>query len=523
MARLLDDASSQAIVLASALGLSPPFSIGLSFYPDDGAIDSTLMGVGDSGDSTEAWRLRFKGASSDELTVLAEGDAGPAEGGTSNAAVLGAWNTALAIFVANNDRTVVLNGDWANRGTETTTVNVSGANSITVGRRPGASSDFHSGRVAEIAVWDVDLKQHDAEIHGMGFSPLLIKRSRLKAYLQVLGNGLYDVISGLYWQLENGPIPLAAHPQVFLPGFPQVLAGQGAPAAGAITFQVSVSSAINFGQYISREFSQQVFTQIAFAQDARSNIRVFDYLENTVEFVGSVIRQMTYNRSLANAFLLEHVAKKGIEDSSAASVIAFLQEAARGAAPSNLFALQQSVAQEQGKPIGNQLNFGQAVTLSKEITLQVSNTINFGQSVRTATQIPCDPGIPLGIASQITLTCSGGSVTLRNPEFGNSEQVELQRAFNETRGGDVRVFRDSNRPNSTRITITVRMMTSAKAAELLTFLRDCIGQLTTFVDENARSWTGIILNPDTAVTADRADDTACGQFTAQLEMIMDLT
>jgi len=119
----------------------------------------------------------------------------------------------------------------------------------------------------------------------------------------------------------------------------------------------------------------------------------------------------------------------------------------------------------------------------------------------------------------VTLTSASGSVTLRNPEFGNEEVVDLNRAFNQSRSGTFRVSRDAARPKSTNITVQFRMLTLVKRNELIAFLDACLGEIVTYVDQDGRSWTGVVLNPQTAVSTLR--DGVCGQFTATLEMLMD--
>jgi len=107
--------------------------------------------------------------------------------------------------------------------------------------------------------------------------------------------------------------------------------------------------------------------------------------------------------------------------------------------------------------------------------------------------------VTLGSRSDVTLVCGADSITLKLPEFGNSESVDVDRVVNISRGGTLNVMRDSTWPDSTEHSIDFSVLTRTKALELLDFLKNCLGLLITYTDPSDRVWEGVIINPESAV------------------------
>ncbi len=85
--------------------------------------------------------------------------------------------------------------------------------------------------------------------------------------------------------------------------------------------------------------------------------------------------------------------------------------------------------------------------------------------------------ITLGSRADVTLVCGADSITLKLPEFGNSETVDVDRALNISRGGTPNIMRDSTWSESTELAINFSVLTRVKALELLDFLKNCLGLL----------------------------------------------
>jgi hypothetical protein len=168
---------------------SIPVTISLWAYPDIGndylwlagmAEDSSnyiYLGLMSSGDGSNPSTLRLnskENASSDNVH-------------TTNTYDVTDWNHCIGIWTSSTSRTVVLNGDWANRGTSTTSKpnptfamsGIGGAPNTTTPTWQGARMD---GDLAEIAVWDVALTQSETEALAAGAPPLLIRPASLVFY-----------------------------------------------------------------------------------------------------------------------------------------------------------------------------------------------------------------------------------------------------------------------------------------------------------------------------------------------------
>ena len=107
--------------------------------------------------------------------------------------------------------------------------------------------------------------------------------------------------------------------------------------------------------------------------------------------------------------------------------------------------------------------------------------------------------VTMGTRDDVTFVCGADSITLRLPDFGNSEEVDVDRVINVSRGGTPNIFRDPQWTKSTQITVSFTVITRAKALELLDFLKNCLGLLVTYTDPDDRIWEGIITNPESAI------------------------
>jgi hypothetical protein len=96
----------------------------------------------------------------------------------------------------------------------------------------------------------------------------------------------------------------------------------------------------------------------------------------------------------------------------------------------------------------------------------------------------------------ITLTCGNLSITLRNPDFGNTESIESRRIQRQTRGGDLITYRDSRWSKTIIIGYKITILSETELYKWQTFLRVSLGKLCTLVDYEGRTWQGVILTPN---------------------------
>jgi len=190
----------------------------------------TICGWGKSGDDTvtqgfvtigrtateEYCGIRFRGNISGD-PIYASCIVG---GSTTGAAisttgyVAGQWHLVCGIFASTTSRTVYLDG--GSSATETTSVDPTSENILTIGRTSNSSVPTFSGDIAEVTIWDVALTASDAAAmwgskcircvrsESIVFSPPLLGRADPEVDLY---GGTLTVVGAAY----------AAHPAVVYP------------------------------------------------------------------------------------------------------------------------------------------------------------------------------------------------------------------------------------------------------------------------------------------------------------------
>lgn len=115
---------------------------------------------------------------------LRQGAGGVSVCSSVNTLTANAWQSVAGIMTSATDRTCVLQGDWANRGTTTTNVSWPASDdmtAVTVGRWP-VGADWMNGRIGLIAVWHAALVQGEIKALHNGVSPYRIRPNDI-AYL----------------------------------------------------------------------------------------------------------------------------------------------------------------------------------------------------------------------------------------------------------------------------------------------------------------------------------------------------
>lgn len=111
--------------------------------------------------------------------------------------------------------------------------------------------------------------------------------------------------------------------------------------------------------------------------------------------------------------------------------------------------------------------------------------------------------ITLSEAEFVTLSYLGNSVSFRNPELGNVDVINTRVVNHRTRGNKLVQYRSCQWPVDQIVRMTFRNISGAKKQEIETFLRDTIGKLIQFVDNDNRTWHGVITNPQTVFNLER--------------------
>jgi len=293
--------------------------------------------------------------------------------------------------------------------------------------------------------------------------------------------------------------------------------------------QESLGNTITFGQIVlggkifSRSLNQTLtFLDLAFVKDFNLPAN------NVITFVQTLLPGSVLNIAVQNQMLFASSVKKVIED-AASNLITFGSEVARGEDPDNALVFGQVLVGAVSSVAPNTIIFGQILARNITISPLTNNTLTFQSLVVGYVGSNCalyeytphrgptsllPATIALSTAGNITLDCSGSpQLVLRNPDFSNISGIDPDRVVARSRSGALGIFRDPQWPRSVKLSFTISIMKVAKRDELETFLKFCLGKLVTLVDQESRTWNGIITNPTTALS-----ETAEDQYSATIEM-----
>lgn len=93
------------------------------------------------------------------------------------------------------------------------------------------------------------------------------------------------------------------------------------------------------------------------------------------------------------------------------------------------------------------------------------------------------------------------TLTLKNPEFGNTDTVTFAKIDRVTRGGDRKFFADSNWGSTQSFELEIQNVcdTTATIDDILEFLNTSLGKEIGLLDWENRQWKGLIVVPETDV------------------------
>lgn len=234
------DGSTNCIYAEATPASDEPMTFAAWFKPSSlpGAGNvATLISICNAG-STPYFGLVLNGDNSDYVEARTY-DGSYAAAATSAAPSTGTWYHGCAVFRANNDRSVFLDG--GNEGTYSTSENPFGLSYIGVACRIANSglTELFAGELAEVAVWDVGLSDDEVESLADGYSPKFIRPGSLVFYLPMVRTYTPDVIGNEAMTAVGTPTVGAAHSPSIFPIEPYRVE-QGAAAAG-----ISIPTVLN--------------------------------------------------------------------------------------------------------------------------------------------------------------------------------------------------------------------------------------------------------------------------------------
>ncbi len=270
---------------------------------------------------------------------------------------------------------------------------------------------------------------------------------------------------------------------------------------------ISVANSIAFSDLLQVEQPASASNSFGFLQLTLSNVTVVN-VQSNIGLSDVVATQATLSILIIQQLSLTQIMGPTIEESVSNSV-GFNAQTFRAGDPENDVTFGQVVTAVASIGSNNNILFGQIIVAQLELVPSLASGVTFGQALVGYIERNCDlqEYTPFGIApvvilssrQDVVLVCSASSITLRNPTFGNSEDLDVVRTLNISRGGTPRLFRDTLWPDTTEQSISFNVLTRAKAQELLDFFQSCLGLLVTYTDYEDRDWEGIILNPESAI------------------------
>ena len=115
----------------------------------------------------------------------------------------------------------------------------------------------------------------------------------------------------------------------------------------------------------------------------------------------------------------------------------------------------------------------------------------------------------------VTLTYGSTVVTLKVPELGDVDNINVKRVQDQTRGGDTIIFRDPIWSITETLKFKFTNLTRNRSQQLLRFFADTIGLSVQLTDHFGVVWNGIILTPDAQVVC--TNDRNCGSYEVEFD------
>lgn len=205
MARLFDDASNEFGTSGNAVVSAYPCSFAAWYNTNSTTVNQSLLSVGDTAGDNDYVELflRKAGVRALRLIVVTGGTNSTATASTQFSA--NTWEHAGAVLSSSTSRTVYHNGGGA--VTDTTSLGFSGGvDTTSVGRTAQATpTDYMSGDIAEVGVWDAALTAGEIAALAAGACPLNVRPQSLVAYWPLWGTSSpeIDIVGGFHLTLTG--------------------------------------------------------------------------------------------------------------------------------------------------------------------------------------------------------------------------------------------------------------------------------------------------------------------------------
>jgi len=204
MARLFDNASNEYLQISSAPFTAAPYSVSLWVFPDALVAFQVMLGLVDESVADQKFQFFLVGTDFARVQTKSGVTSGTAE--TGNKAVVDTWSHYFVSEPASDSRTIILDGDTGNKGTDTTDVAPTGVDGLSIGMLRDTTPDGpFSGRIAEVAIWDAGLTDAEGVLLSKAYSPLLVRPANLIFYAPLIRDEDRDIVGGLSLTAFNTP------------------------------------------------------------------------------------------------------------------------------------------------------------------------------------------------------------------------------------------------------------------------------------------------------------------------------
>lgn len=182
--------ASNYLKLDSGIITAAPLTIAAWIRDTTTNMGGAIAGVYTSTATTNRHSFKLMLNSGNARAQTADGSGG-ASATSVNEMVANTWHHACAVFASATSRTAYMDGDTANKGTNTTSKTPTGINRTAVGidyaSTPGLELDSTAAQVADLCFWNIALSDTEVVAIAKGIFPFLIHPESIVAYFPLIG------------------------------------------------------------------------------------------------------------------------------------------------------------------------------------------------------------------------------------------------------------------------------------------------------------------------------------------------
>lgn len=206
-------------IAGTAVTSGPPMTWFCWFKPNGDGVSDKLMSIAKVSEATRFFVIQTRGdVAGDPLQMWTRGGGSNVDD-TSNSINFNVWNSACGRWTSTTARDVILNGDFANKGSSTAAGDPGAMDTTSIGRigdsSPSTSDDVD---IAEAAMWNVVLDDAEVAALAVGYSPDHIRPQSRAGHWRIFGRNSPEtdliVPNNL---VVTGTAAVVPHPRIIYP------------------------------------------------------------------------------------------------------------------------------------------------------------------------------------------------------------------------------------------------------------------------------------------------------------------